>query len=138
MQAHTFEIPMPTNTQITPLALIRLGMAAGVLLFGVVVWIVHQQAKWTPASSLPAAIRIVQVALAVSAVFAAVFIRGRVAAESDLAKRNSLLITGWAVGEGSALLGGVIFFLTPEWQWYALGLLAMLASFRLLPIPRVA
>jgi hypothetical protein len=128
---------MATTTRTSPLPLLRLGMAAGVLLFGAVAWFFHQQARWTP-TSLPAAIRFVQVALAVSAVFAAVTIRGRVAAEADPAKRSSLLLTGWAVGEGSALLGGVIFFLTPEWQWYALGLLAMLASFRLLPIPRAA
>jgi hypothetical protein len=129
---------MATNTQITPISVLRLGMVASVLLFGAVAWIVHQQARWTPAAGLPAAIRFVQVALAVSAVFAALVIRGRVAAETDPVKRNSLLLTGWAVGEGSALLGGVIFLLTPEWQWYALGLLAMLASFRLLPIPRAA
>jgi hypothetical protein len=127
---------MATNALIAPLVLIRLALAGGVFLFGAVGWFVHHRPGWTSAPSLPAAIRYLQVALAVSAVFAALVLRGRVANEPDPAKQNSLLITGWAIGESAALLGGVIFFLTPEWQWYALGLVAMFASFRLLPIRR--
>jgi hypothetical protein len=129
----------PTNPAapvIAPLAMIRFALAMGVLMFGAVIVFVHRQPTWSPATSLPAALRYAQVAVAIASVGVAFVLRGRAAAEMDMAKRNSLVLTGWSVAEGAALLGGVIFFLTPEWQWYALGLVAMLATFRLLPARR--
>jgi hypothetical protein len=43
-----------------------------------------------------------------------------------------LIVVGWAVGEGAALIGAVIFYITGQRQWYGLGLLAMASSSALL------
>lgn len=121
----------PANSRPQPLQLIRLSLLAGVLMFGAVILFLHRQPGWTP-GALPAAIGYALVAYTIVAVSIAVVLKGRVGRESDPARRASLLIIGWAVGEGAGLFGAVIFFLTGQVQWYALGLLAMVCAFALL------
>jgi len=114
------------------LQLIRLSLMAGVLMFGAVTVIVHRQPSWKP-EALPIALVYALVAFTIVAVSVAAVLKGRVARESDPERRAGLLIIGWAVGEGAGLLGAVIFYLTGQGEWYALGLLAMASAFVLLP-----
>jgi len=55
---------------------------------------------------------------------------------ADGPDRNAKVLILWAVGEGAALFGGVLYLLTNEPQWYGLGLLAMLTNFVLVPARR--
>jgi hypothetical protein len=116
-----------------PVQLIRLALIAGVLMFGAVALFVHRQPSWKP-GMVPSAIGYALLAYAIVAVSIARAMRGRVLREPDPQRRASLLIIGWAVGEGAALFGAVIFFVTGQGQWYLLGLLAMLGVFAFLPI----
>jgi len=116
-----------------PVQLIRLALITGVLMFGAVILFVHRQPSWKP-GVLPSAIGYALLAYAIVAVLVARAMRGRVLREPDPQRRASLLLIGWAVGEGAALLGAVIFFVTGQGQWYLLGLLAMLTVFAFLPI----
>lgn len=103
----------------------------GVLLFGVVVLFVHRQPNWKP-GVLPIAVLYALVAYSILAVSIAAVLKGRVGRERDQQRRASMLLVGWAVGEGPALLGVVIFYITGQVQWYGYGLLAMVSSFVML------
>ena len=116
-----------------PVQLIRLALITGVLMFGAVILFVHRQPSRKP-GVLPSAIGYALLAYAIVAVLVARAMRGRVLREPEPQRRASLLLIGWAVGEGAALLGAVIFFVTGQGQWYLLGLLAMLTVFAFLPI----
>lgn len=100
-------------------------------MFGAVVLVVHRQPNWKP-GVLPDAVYYALVACAILAVSVAVVLKGRVGREPDQQRRATLLITGWAVGEGAALIGVMIFYITGQAQWYGLGLLAMVSAFVML------
>jgi hypothetical protein len=125
------------NSLARPVQVIRLAFIGGVLMFGAAILFVHSQPGWKP-GTLPAAVGYAASVLAVAAIVTAVVLRGRVMRESDPGRRISLLLAGWAVGEGAALLGGVIFFITGQSQWYLLGLFAMACGLAVLRIRGVA
>lgn len=100
-------------------------------MFGVVVVAVHRKPSWQP-GSLSIVFEYALVAYSVLAVAIAAILKGRVAQEPELQRRSSMLLLGWALGESAALGGTLIYFVNGQAQWYALGLLAMLASFVLL------
>jgi len=81
---------------------------------------------------LPIAVEYVLVAYSILAVSIAAVLKGRVGRERDASRRASLLLVGWAVGEGAALIGAVIFYITGQAQWYGLGILTMVCSFAML------
>ncbi|MEO7101955.1 MAG: hypothetical protein ABI311_01350 [Gemmatimonadaceae bacterium] len=103
----------------------------GVLLFGAVVLVVHRKPNWKP-GVLPITVEYVLVAYSIMAVSIAAVLKGRVGREREPQRRASLLLVGWAVGEGAALIGVIIFYITGQAQWYGLGLLAMVCSFAML------
>ncbi|HWH52681.1 MAG TPA: hypothetical protein VN651_14120 [Gemmatimonadaceae bacterium] len=113
--------------------IIRLALIAGVVGFGAVILFIHSLPNWK-ATTLPPAFGYAQVACAVVGIWAAIAMRGRVAGEPDPAQLATRYVTGWAIGEGAALFGGALFFITGQMQWYVLGLLAMAGAFAMLPI----
>ncbi len=121
----------PANPRPQPLQLIRLFLMTGVLLFGAVVLVVHRKPNWKP-GVVPIAVEYVLVAYSIMAVSIAAVLKGRVGREREPQRRASLLLVGWAVGEGAALIGVIIFYITGQAQWYGLGLLAMVCSFAML------
>ena len=121
----------PANPRPQPLQLIRLFLLTAVLLFGAVVLFVHRQPNWKP-GVLPIAVSYAVVPYAILAVWIAAVLKGRVRQEPDPQRRASLLVIGWALGEGAALIGLIIFYVTGQAQWYGFGLLAMVISFALL------
>jgi hypothetical protein len=120
------------------LALVRFALLGGVLLFGAVCWFVTDQRGGGPqADADPAALAVFRVlvpALCLGAIAVATVLRGRVARERDAAKRDSLRMIAWAVGEGTALMGGVYYFKLGDPKLYVLGVVAMLATFIILPL----
>lgn len=116
---------MPSaNAPRQPVQLIRLGLLAGVLLFGVVIVFVHRQPNWTP-GTLPSALGYALLAYAIAIIPIAMALRPRIMREADPGRRATLLLIGWAVGEAAGLVGAVIFYVTGQGQGYLLGLLAM-------------
>ena len=72
-----------------------------------IVWRCHSGTPRTAGlegGTLPPAVGYAQVAFAIAAVGIVGAMRRRVAGELDPQRRTSLLIAGWAVGEGAALL----------------------------------
>ena len=118
------------------LAIIRMALLAGVLAFGAVTYVQHRRG-WTPPPDASTAAMLARVApiVLVIALAAALLIRTRLAGADD-ARRRQLLIIGWAIAEGAALLGGVHYFLSDDPRWYTLGVCAMVASFVVLPVRR--
>lgn len=96
-------------------------------MFGAVVLVVHRQPNWKP-GAIPAAVPYALVPYSILAVLIATILKGRVGREPDPRRRGPLLIMGWAVGEGAALIGVMIFYITGQAQWYGLGLLAMVSA----------
>lgn len=125
-------------TSVRNLAIIRFALLSGVLLFGAVCWFVTSQrgggAQPGASPAAFAAFRIVVPALCLVAIAVAAALRGVVARERDAQKRVSLRIIGWAMGEGAALVGAVYYFNLGDPRLYVLGVVAMLATFIILPL----
>ena len=118
------------------LALIRISLLLGVLLFGAVSWFVHRNPSWRPsdADALPV-LRRVMLAVWVLAVAALLAVRPRLERLTGGARRSTLVIA-WAIGEGAALFGGVYFYLSGDALSFLGGLVVMMAALLLFPIRR--
>ena len=118
-------------------AIIRAAFLAGVLLFGGTTWFVHHYAPASVADA-PRAVAILRFAIVpvwMAALGATVVLRRIRRGTHDPARRAALLIVGWAIAEGVALLGGVHWFLSGEPTFWVAGILFYLASaWVLLPI----
>ena len=118
------------------LAVIRLALLVGVLMFGAVTYMVQRGETWTPARpELLGLLRVAMLSVWLVAILLLFILRARLTSLSETAGR-SVLIIAWAVGEGAALFGGVYYFLSGSAEWFIIGLFVMLASFILFPIRR--
>jgi hypothetical protein len=133
-----------TNPRIRPsaappastLAVIRIALLVGVLMFGAVTYMVQRGDTWQAAGpDLLDTLRVALLATWVVAVLLLLVLRARLTRLTEVAGR-SVLIIAWAVGEGAALFGGVYYFLSGNPEWFIIGLFVMLASFILFPIRR--
>jgi hypothetical protein len=119
--------------QRVPLLIMRAAFVSGVLMFGAVIWFLHQNHSF-PTRPQPPALAYAQIALSIGAVIFAFVSRGRIAREPNEEIRDAQLLIRWALGQGAALMGGVVFLLSGDVQPYLIGVLAMFISFALLPI----
>lgn len=127
--------PSPNQLQTQTLGLIGMMLWFGVVAFGVVIWFLHRAGSFAIRPQ-PMELRYASAAVSVLAVIVALVLRGGVRQMDDGPERNAKVLVLWAVGEGAALFGGVLYLLTNEPQWYGLGLLAMLTNFVLVPLRR--
>ncbi|NUQ13647.1 MAG: hypothetical protein HUU26_15175 [Gemmatimonadaceae bacterium] len=115
---------------------IRLAMMGGMLLLGLVSWVLHRSADWQPP---PAGVAdgLVTVGLILwgAAAVALVFLFVRRQHVEDPQRRVTTAIIAWSVGEALAIFGGVHFYLTAVPVWYVAGLLAMSITFVAFPPP---
>ena len=116
-----------------PLAIIRIAYLVGPLLFGVSTWFLHRQGAWTP-DILPRALGFLPAIGIVVAIVGIMVVRMFRASATDPVRRASLAIVGWALGEMSALAGGVYYWLAGDARWFVTGVLLLLLSFLLLPL----
>lgn len=127
----------PRSATPKTLAVIRLAILLGVVLFGAVVWLLQRQPDWTPAMA-PGTEVLTYVGLGVwgAAAVGLLLLRVRWNRETAPEKRAQLVIVGWALGEAPALWGGVVYFLTGDAQRFFTGFLFLIVAFLLFPIPR--
>jgi hypothetical protein len=125
----------PQTNQLQTLPLIGIALWLGVLAFGAGAWFVHR-AGTLPIRPAQVPLTYAQLGVSVLAVAFALAMRGGIRRMDDGPERNSKVISVWACGEGAALFGGVLFLLSNEAQWYAVGLLSMLTTYVLVPLRR--
>lgn len=129
---------MSTPTMKAPaalhLAVIRLAMLVGVLLFGGIIWFLRREGSVTPLDAGAAEgarlIAVVWLVGSIAGLVAMLALSNRNIAE---ARRRTLSILAWALGEGAALAGGVVYLMAGDARWYLGGLFVLLASFVLFP-----
>lgn len=118
----------------TTLRIIRVAFLTGVLLFGGIVYYITSQQGGGSSPDQGKTLEMVNIAFLVLAAAGIMIIQRRHAAEPDPAKRSTLNIAGWAMGEATALFGGVHFLLVGNPVPYLVGLVMMIASFVVVPI----
>lgn len=125
---------LPTSSRATALRIVRMALLSGVVVFGAVVTYLVGQNAPSAAADLRVALQWVNVGfLIVSA--AGVLVLQRIhAAERDPGKRQTWNITAWALGEATAMFGGVHYLLVGSPAPYLVGLAMLVASFVLVPI----
>lgn len=116
------------------LRLIRIQLLVGALTLGAVAWYLHRDPAWQPSPSA-GSIRFVAVIAGVAAAVGVLAVRAAIRRGSDPSRIATLSIVGWALGELAALAGGVHFFASGEPSRYVIGLLLLLTSLLLLPMP---
>ena len=121
----------------TKLSLIRIAFLGGVLMFGGVSYNVHHAGGAPlPDGEQARMLRWIGYGAWGGAIAAIFFVRTLFARAADPAKRTTFTIIGWALGESVALYGGAVYFLSGDGQMYIAGLIAMLATFAIFPVPR--
>jgi ABC-type xylose transport system permease subunit len=117
-----------------PLLLIRFAMLFGVLLFGGVTWYLRRDGSVSPfdpsgAKTLLWVARAVWGLSMAACVILFIVIRNA----RSRAQAQTLSLVGWASGEAVALMGGVVWFLTGNTQWYQFGLVYLVLTFLAFP-----
>lgn len=115
------------------LAIIRIAYLGGVLMFGGVTYFLHHQGAWH-AEGVPDGFKYFPVLAVVAAMGGMAVLRPIWARATDVPRRASLTVIGWAIGEGAALAGAVYYFLSDDAQWYITGMLVLILAFFLFPI----
>ena len=121
-----------------PYRVIRAALVAGVLIFGVVVWVVVSgDASPAAEQAMNSVYGLVFAALA-AVVFGGFMILRKRIEQATPAQRGALTIAGWALGEGPALFGGALFLLTGSPLYYLVGIGLLVAAVALFPVPEDA
>lgn len=120
------------------LPIIRIAYLGGVLLFGgVCYYMYHGGGAVAAAGAGPQEmLRYVGYAIWGGAIAGMLVLRSVFSRAIEKGRQASLVLIGWALGEMVGLYGGVVYFLTGEYQLYIAGLVVMVVSFSLFPVPR--
>ena len=114
------------------LGLIRIALLVGVLAFGGIVWYLRRSGD-TEYLVNPRALRVAGqavwglVTLGTLGLFLAA---GRASPE----RRASLSVIAWALGEATAIYGGLFWLLLGDSQWYLYGVACLLLTYFIFPI----
>ncbi len=121
----------------TPAIAIRLAMLMGVLMFGGVTWFIRQSDPAPPfdPALMPALLWSARAVWGVALVVCFVLF-GIMRNEREGPRARRLSVVGWALGEGVALFGGAVWFLTGTPAWYVPGLVFLVLTFLAFPIRR--
>ncbi len=110
---------------------LKLGLLSGVLTFGAVVWYLRSSGGAPETTVNPTALLTVGRIVWGVAIVGCLLIFNRMRQLKTAAEQRTFSIIAWALSEGTALYGGIVFLLTGSALWYQLGLgfmvLAMLA-----------
>lgn len=114
------------------LALIRIALLVGVLVFGGVVWYLRRSDAASYAVD-PRGLRVAGQAvwgLATVGVLALFLAAERAPAE----RRANLSVIAWALGESTAIYGGLFWLLLGDSQWYLYGVACLLLTYFIFPV----
>lgn len=117
------------------LRIIRVALLTGVLMFGgIAFYLTRQRGGGIGDTELAQTLQWVNIGFLVVAAIGIMIMQRKHAAETDPARRSTLNIVAWAMGEATALFGGVHYLLMGDPMPYVVGLGLMLASFVVVPI----
>ena len=123
--------PPPTSTT-RALAVIRIALLVGVLVFGGIIW--HLRTSGDTAYNVnPRALRTAGQAvwgfmtLGTLGLFLAA---GRATPE----RRATMSVIAWALGEATAIYGGLFWLLLGDQQWYLYGVACLLLTYFIFPV----
>lgn len=127
----------PRGVERTPaqLGIIRMGLLAGVLLLGAVIYFLHRQPGYVPERGMEPLRPFIPIFM-LAAIGGIVALRFYLARITDPRRLGTFQIIGWSIAEAVALLGSVYYFNTDDPRFYIMGLFVMLASFIVLPLRR--
>ena len=114
------------------LGLIRIALLIGVLVFGGIVWQLRTSGD-TSYHVDPHALRVAGQAVwavATLGTLALFVLAGRATTE----RRASFSVVAWALGEATALYGGLFWLLLGDSQWYLYGVACLLLTYFIFPI----
>ena len=115
------------------LRIIRMALLSGVVMFGAVVtYLLREGRPATPEAAQ--SLQYVNIAFLIGAAMGVMYLQRRHEAEQDPARRSTWNIIAWALGEATAMFGGVHYLLSGSPIPYLVGLAMLLASFVLVPI----
>ncbi|HEU0300120.1 MAG TPA: hypothetical protein VFR37_11710 [Longimicrobium sp.] len=117
----------------TVLRIIRMALLGGVVMFGLVVTYLQRQER-PDAPEAAQALQYVNIAFLVGAAAGVMYLQKKHEAERDPARRSTWNIIAWALGEATAMFGGVHYLLSGSPIPYLVGLAMLLAAFVLVPI----
>lgn len=120
--------PSATRT----LGLIRIALLVGVLAFGGVVWYLRRASDTTYPVN-PHGLRVAGQAVwgvMTLGTFTLFLLGGR----ASLERRATLSVIAWALGEATAIYGGLFWMLLGDSQWYLYGVACLLLTYFIFPI----
>ena len=120
----------PTRAQ---LKAARIVFALGILSIGWMTHMVHQGAG-PRLEPLPDWVRYVAWVFTPCLLASMLVFRNLRLKTSDPVRRATLTFSGWAMGSGAALLGGLYYFYNDQAEWYFIGVACFVASLFLFPI----
>src|SRR5687768_5081094 len=126
--------PTP-DPAVSKLALIRIIILAGILLFGGVIWFVQRDPSWAPTTpQFP--VQPIAMGLWAAAILGILALRNAWGRTRDVKRRVHFSIMAIAVAEAPALYGAVVYFLSGDARLYLTGVFLMLTTLLLFPIAR--
>ncbi|MBI3789282.1 MAG: hypothetical protein HY275_00170 [Gemmatimonadetes bacterium] len=118
------------------LTLVRIALLSGVLVFGGVAYAVRQGGTVPSITHEQAqTLRVTGMVIWGLALAALVTMRLALAERIARGRDTKLPLVAWAIGEMPALFGGVFFLLVGDWTIYVAGVVGLLASYALFPVP---
>ena len=127
---------MNGNASPETLKLIRVALTAGVLALGVAAFFITGRADHEPSTAESAnTLRIVFSALAIGGLIGIGVFRAMASQAADAQRALTLVLSGWSLGEGVALFGGVYYLLTGDPLLYIVGVIILFVAFLLIPVP---
>jgi hypothetical protein len=128
--ANTSNLPRAATLRI-----IRVALLTGVLMFGgIAYYLTRERGGGIGEADLAQTLQWLNIGFLVMAAIGIMMVQRKHAAERDPARRTTLNIVAWAMGEATALFGGVHYLLMGDPMPYVVGLGLMLASFVVVPI----
>jgi hypothetical protein len=114
------------------LALIRIALLVGVLAFGGVVWYLRRSGS-ASYSVDPRGLRLAgQAVWGLSTL--GVLVLFLAAGRAPAARRPTFSVIAWALGESTALYGGLFWLLLGDPQWYLYGVACLLLTYFIFPV----
>ena len=115
------------------LRIIRIALLSGVLMLGGIAYMLTGESGGLDPESAEV-LQMINIVILVAAAVGIIVMQRRHAEERDPARRSTLNIIAWAMGEAAAMMGGVHYLLVGNPVPFLVGLVMMIASFVVVPI----